>query len=89
MKTYHAAALVLVGWYLMVPDNDIAGFNYDDCHTAAVSRCEVHDTFDTLAECKATLNADQRDEAEIEGGTALIFDKAACVVSDDPRVKEK
>ena len=89
LKPRHAAALALVGWYLMVPVNDIAGFNYDDCHTHAVARCEVNDTFDTLAACKAALDAALREEAEVEGGTALLFDKAACVASDDPRLKEK
>jgi hypothetical protein len=47
MTPSHVAALALAGWYLMVPVNDIAGFNYDDCRTAAVARCEVNDTFDT------------------------------------------
>ena len=90
MKARHSAALALIGWYRWFnPDNDISGFKYDDCHTAAVSRCEVHDTFDTLAACKARLNADQREEAEIEGGTALLFDKAACVATDNPRLKGK
>jgi hypothetical protein len=91
MKFCHAAALALVGWYLMVPDpdNDIAGFNYDDCHTAVVARCEIHDTFDTLAACKAALDGALREEMEVEGGTALLFDKAACLASDDPRVKKK
>jgi hypothetical protein len=91
MKRHHAAALALVGWYLMVPGSDIAGFNYDDCHNAAVvvARCEVNDNFETLAACKVALDAALREEAEIEGGTALLFDKAACIATDDPRLKEK
>ena len=89
MKPRHAAAITLVGWYLMVPGSDIAGFNYDDCHSAAVARCEVNDNFETLAACKAALDAALREEAEIEGGTALLFDKAACIATDDPRLKEK
>ena len=30
MKFRHAAALALVGWYLIVPDNDSPGFDYDE-----------------------------------------------------------
>jgi hypothetical protein len=54
-----------------------------------VARCEVNDNFETLAACKAALDAALREEAEIEGGTALLFDKAACIATDDPRLKEK
>jgi hypothetical protein len=56
---------------------------------AAVARCEVNDTFDNLAACKAALDAALREEAEVEGGTALLFDNAACIATDDPRLKEK
>jgi hypothetical protein len=54
-----------------------------------VARCEVNDNFETLAACKVALDAALREEAEIEGGTALLFDKAACIATDDPRLKEK
>jgi hypothetical protein len=89
LKSRHAAALALAGWYLMVPVNDIAGFIYDDSHTVALARCQVNETFDTLAACKAALDAALREEAEVEGGTALLFDEAACVATDDPRLKGK
>jgi hypothetical protein len=49
-----------------------------------VARCEVNDNFETLAACKVALDAALREEAEIEGGTALLFDKAACIATDDP-----
>jgi hypothetical protein len=74
--------------YLMIPDPDVANIDYDDCHTAAVSKCQVDDAFDTLAACKARLDADLQEEGDMDGA-GRYFGKAACIATDDPRLKGK
>ena len=87
MKLRHFAALALVGWYLMVPP--LAADRTNDA-SASLSRWTISDSFDSAAECRETLlrrwsrAQDQKDSsAEDE------YRKAACVSTDDPRLKGK
>lgn len=81
-KTRHAAALALVGWYLMLP---LAADRY-----APISEWAHVDSFDTATECrKAAYQNIERvkkkgDHAQID--RAMAFE---CISTDDPRLKEK
>lgn len=48
-KFLHAAALALVGWYLMLPPAGLNGFPDDDAH---ISKWKVSKAFDSADECK-------------------------------------
>ena len=57
VKTRHAAALALVGWYLMLPPTDgpgLFGVNPD----APIARWEIQTGFDTARECEHEKGAD-------------------------------
>jgi hypothetical protein len=48
MKLRHAAALALVGWYLMMPPSD--GHSID--RNAPLDKWEVYSGYDTAKECE-------------------------------------
>jgi hypothetical protein len=93
MKPRHAAALALVGWYLMTPPPP-----FDPSSPLSKwSRLGKTD-YATEAECGAVrekLQATFRDPGNIppEHVTATIMVKAMahvlCIASDDPRLKQK
>ena len=78
MKLHHAAALALVGWYLMMPLPPIAhntrSINPDSLFAAPLSRWSIIRTFPTQKECETYRDANPME---------------LCVASDDPRLKEK
>jgi hypothetical protein len=78
MKPRHAAALALVGWYLMAPPIlQEMGFQ------RPLSQWQLYDRFETLAECRQ-LKDDQWNkfvDAHDSDGRGMI--------TDDPRLKEK
>jgi hypothetical protein len=86
MNLHHAAALALVGWYLMVPpltsDNKI--------HDAApIAEWQILDSFDTAQHCDDTrfrlMDASENTEAW-RHERAL---RSACISTDDLRLKPK
>jgi hypothetical protein len=88
MKPRHAAALALVGWYLMMPPLYDRG-RLDE--TAPLKQRTIIDSFDRASECTSRLSSITRD-IEIERDPApdetlkrrtLL---AACVATDDPRL---
>ena len=90
MKHRHAAALALVGWYLMVPP--FRGKEYDV--KAQLSDWSIVKEFDTEKGCKdypahleKLLNERHHGDGNVRVNKAL-FDKAQCIASDDPRVKK-
>jgi hypothetical protein len=76
-----AAALTLVGWYLMVPPMHESGFwsrfgmRFGDTN-APLSRWSIVGTFNTVRECEAALSERTARQRE-----------ARCVASDDSRLK--
>jgi hypothetical protein len=81
MKPRHAAALALVGWYLIVPP----GSNPDTVYYKPYSQWKVISTFDSEAACKKT-------QAEHQGflyERPLRADRSICIASDDLRLKGK
>ena len=96
MKLRHAAALALVGWYLIgplvrQPKNENP---YLDEHTA-YSEWKIIQTFPDRAQCEYNrelhIQSVQDDLAEF-GRTniwALQLIEADCIASNDPRLKSK
>ena len=84
-KLCHTAALALVGWYLFVPPQTrtwwIGQERYNDA--APLSRWTIERSFDTAKVCEAARLAIQ----EQAGDAAIRMGHAACVASDDPRLK--
>jgi hypothetical protein len=93
-KSRHAAALALVGWYLLVPpvqtDLGIVQIQAD----APLSKWSIHSRYETPRECEKA-----REETEANGQTILqksqgeqwgnwgnLLVLATCVATDDPRL---
>jgi hypothetical protein len=76
MKPRHAAALALVGWYLMVPpgSNPVTGY------WKFLSQWKVIGTFDSESTCKKTQAASQRLPQQAHA-------PSICIASDDLRLK--
>ncbi len=84
MTPRHAAALVLVGWYLMLPP---LGADHSRDDIAPISRWRFEDSLDSAAECRDTLLRRWSHAEDEKVKDAYL--KAACVSTDDPRLKEK
>ncbi len=93
MNLHHAAALALVGWYLMTPQ--ISG-DYRVLNDSPLAEYHEEAAYDSAAECetakrrlldfaKKTLN-DPKTDKLWEAKAKSLFD-GVCVSSDDPRLK--
>jgi len=96
MNPRHAAALALVGWYLMEPPFGKYGPN----EMAPLSQWAHPYTFDSARDCESALAAAHVGEAsgmaaiEVEYGLQdtkmpLLTIDWKCVATDDPRLKPK
>ncbi|MGC2441973.1 hypothetical protein [Candidatus Binatus sp.] len=89
MNLRHAAALALVGWYLMMPPVTPDGRVQK---SAPLSTWEITSSYDTADDCEkvrlvssgwmANSNGQKREHTP-------RADAEACVSTDDPRLKEK
>ncbi len=89
MKPRHAAALALVGWYLMLPPAKAADKSVPDLG-APLSRWHVDSAWDYALACDNELRAlRERTIQEHSLLKSLIpFAMAGqCVATDDPRLK--
>jgi hypothetical protein len=97
MKPRHAAALALVGWYLMLPPRVVDRF-YPDAPLSQWKRFGPEE-YSSRAECeaererqKAMFNFDP-EKLPPEKFTARTLARGAralqCIATDDPRLKEK
>jgi hypothetical protein len=93
MKPRHAAALALVGWYLIGPLPKPDG-TLD--RGAPMSKWEWIESFDSLRDCKKYkhLVTDLQSARASDPNPhvrALYFEAEAtvCIATDDPRLKEK
>ena len=77
MKPRHAAALVLVSWYLMVPPQLPVLANKPNYY-APLSHWRIVYSFNSVIDCKNALDTIHRSE-----------ESARCVVTDNPRLKAK
>jgi len=97
MNLRHAAALALVGWYLMVPS--LVGDPFRVDADAPISRWEIDSSYDSASDCEAALSRAIREKgltysesrrAVKAGSTAMLhlpFGMAKCIATDDPRLK--
>jgi len=93
MKPCYAAALALVGWYLMVPP--VMGKGLPD-KTAPLSKWEIEYSFDTADDCSTSqhkFSDDGMRRAELKKSRqdvilGIQFMDATCIATDDPRLKE-
>jgi hypothetical protein len=81
MKLRHAAALALVGWYLMMPPRKTVDGQVFPDTTVAVSQWSQMQAYDTAKECEADAIKLRNRE------TSLVAASAICVESTDPRLK--
>jgi len=94
MNLRHAAALALVGCYLMVPPSP-QGLTKGIDVNAALSQWTVLQSFDTAAECEkrraalidklVLMPANPTSQAQIDAPPEPF--KATCVATDDQRLK--
>ena len=91
MNIRHAAALALVGWYLMAPplswssNRKMIGSDF----SRPLSEWLPLDVYDTEADCDKEIDAMNQRAASMacEHHTMLTISHAQCVASDDPRLK--
>jgi hypothetical protein len=89
MNPRHAAALALVGWYLMFPptSRDYPTGNVDAPLTQWLKRPTTYRNKD---ECEHVLDRDiRRTNSKNRQVWVNIYKLAQCVSTDDPRFKEK
>lgn len=94
MTLRHAAALALVGWYLMAPP---MGEKKPDFH-APLSKWTIELAFDSALECDAAMRKwHENAEKALQGDPKLqkmsieewyASANVVCVATDDPRLKE-
>jgi hypothetical protein len=93
MKVRHAAALALVGWYLVLPPmNSWKGLPWID-RNAPLSKWQQRAAFNSAKDCEVARKKHETDFAlAVKSANHIsspIDDGARCVASDDPRLKPK
>jgi hypothetical protein len=93
MMLRHAAALALVGWYLMIPPVVGQGSGRKVWHHAPLRKWERGATFNSEEVCNQRLRVPRNVKGPFENFTqALVaeqFSDGRCVRSNDPRLKPK
>ncbi len=88
LRNRHAAALALVGWYLMLPTSL--------SHPTPLSSWHQIQSFDTAADCEtfkqkeilSILNHEIPGmEPKMEKANASLYATGLCIETDDPRLK--
>jgi hypothetical protein len=92
MKACYAAALGLVGWYLMFPPGEPGKVPFAPDLNAPLSEWSIQSSFDTAKECAAAKDElESRVLARVgkQHSTmkAVEMDSAICAATDDPRLK--
>ena len=91
MKRRHAAALALVGWYLIIP---LSTLPQSVAYKEPLSKWQIVQGFDTADDCNdflSTFFADSRQKRALNLLEPAYRDYmfAECISTDDPRLKEK
>ena len=89
MKPCHAAALAVVGWYLMTPPW-VAQGTFDA--TAPVSKWHQASAYDSAAECQSYRSSmldyyKAHPKAKDADWFERVFGASQCIATDDPRLK--
>jgi len=94
IKLRHAAALALVGWYLLAPPLDLSSYSVQ--LKSPLANWQIMASFDTASACedsRLTMSEKTRpwlnvpDHGQRDFLTASQYAMAHCVASDDPRLK--
>jgi len=104
MNLRHAAALTLVGWYLMMPPilaigdtNDVEHGEWWTQTDAPVFKWQISSSFDSASDCEDLKSKlIKRGGSEIGHAKANSYNRAfavastqaLCIATDDPRLKE-
>jgi hypothetical protein len=89
MKPRHAAALALVGWYLMTPPLAKDAIHPDK--SVPLKNWNRFQSFDSAKECEQRLMGFVKNYF-VAKGPDFYWEPLAdgeCIASDDPRLKEK
>jgi hypothetical protein len=93
MKPRHAAALALVGWYLMVPP--VRGAPGEIIEHAPLSEWDIDSQYDSNAECENSVPSDkdiQESVKQCSNGdcaiTVALPGYGRCIAANDPRLKD-
>jgi hypothetical protein len=100
MNLRHAAALALVGWYLMQPTVFIKpGHQSFDNWGAEISEWTIFSSYDSAQQCEKAKthlynnSASKINPSDDPDGTFRASDHAShyatCIATDDPRLKRK
>ncbi len=98
MKLRHAAALALTGWYLMIAPthHDRQTHEWITDLTAPISEWSLTGSFDAANDCKKEIDRRQQWTDKYAAGNGKNADMleaeisgAACIATDDPRLKGK
>ena len=88
MKFHHAAALMLLGWYLMAPPMYSPGDVVDE--RAPLSQWKTINSFDTASQCHNYMNtlrsAVSGHPPDEQATIRKRLAKSLCIASDDPRL---
>ena len=87
MTFRHAAALALVGWYLMLPPPNPRAFGGVD-DDAPIVQWKLFDSYDSAMECKMAAER-MVASGDSTGVVEAQLKQARCIATDDPRLKEK
>jgi hypothetical protein len=85
MRPRHAAALSLVGWYLMVPPMALDG---RPDTAAALPKWTLLHSYDTASDCEKAYRKWMTDRKR-SSVKELLAQLAGCYATDDPRLKPK
>jgi hypothetical protein len=88
MSVRRAAALVLVGWYLMIPPRTGHDQQAFDDH-APLASWFVFSAYDAAHECEGAKFLNREGHKQSGDPMKAAMDSAQCIASDDPRLKEK
>lgn len=94
MNPRHAAALVLVGWYVMVPPFGALQTPLGKWHIVKVfdsaNQCQSYrDALVVAAEKELKSNTAMAYETKSKGSEFFDATAAQCIATNDPRLKEK
>lgn len=96
MTIRHAAALALVGWYLMLPPID-PRMTEQQAIDARLSEWKIDSVYDAADDCNAAehgavMKGDRdlpkQKRGSLSWAVAIAMTQAQCVATDDPRLKE-
>jgi hypothetical protein len=93
MKLRHAAALALVGWYLMLPPDYVRDGTLTFRRNAPLAEWQRGWGFRSEAACKEAITSASKHSGSYETfHQALVAEKMSngrCIASDDPKLKPK